>query len=70
MEKESNISLGGTKILLALFVQRYMFGQRFRVTLKVVPDKMSLVGENDSKSLNYIYAIMKVERISKLQTCN
>ena len=55
MENESNISLGRTKILLELFAQRYMFGQRFRVTLKVVHDKMSLVGENDSKSSNYIY---------------
>ena len=27
MEKESSISLGGTIILLALFAQRYIFGQ-------------------------------------------
>ena len=27
MEIESNISLGGTIILLALFAQRYIFGQ-------------------------------------------
>ena len=29
METESNISLGGTKILLALFAQNLMFGQRY-----------------------------------------
>ena len=29
MEKESNITLGGTIILLALFLQRYIFGQRY-----------------------------------------
>ena len=30
MENESYISLGGTIILLALFVQKYIFGQRYR----------------------------------------
>ena len=30
MEMESNISLGGTIILLALFAQKYIFGPRFR----------------------------------------
>ena len=30
MENESNISLGGTIILLALFAQKYIFGQRYR----------------------------------------
>ena len=29
MENESNISLGGTIILLALIAQRYIFGQRY-----------------------------------------
>ena len=29
MEKESNISLGGTIILLTLFLQKYIFGQRY-----------------------------------------
>ena len=29
MEKESNISLGGTIILLALFAQSYIFGQKY-----------------------------------------
>ena len=30
MEKESSISLGGTIILLVLFVWRYIFGQRYK----------------------------------------
>ena len=35
MEKESNISLGGTIILLALFVQRYIFGQIYKLVVYV-----------------------------------
>ena len=34
---ESYISLGGTKILLALFAQRYIFGQKYKNQRKYTP---------------------------------
>ena len=39
MEKKSNISLGGTIILLALFGQKYIFGQSYILSRSSDPVK-------------------------------
>ena len=37
MENESNISLGGIIILLSLFAQKYIFGQRYILSQSSYP---------------------------------
>ena len=49
MEKEGKISLGGTIILLALFAQRYIFGQKYTERLKLTSEEIYSIVQKGQK---------------------